>query len=794
MTLPTVTVIVVNFNGRQHLEACFSSLLRQEYADTSIECILVDNASQDGSVEFIETRFPSVKILKNSENVGFARAVNQGVAAATSRYVALINNDAYADPSWLQAMMVVMEAGYAQGVRCVGARMLDWYGRKIDFVSGGVTFYGMGNQEFHQLGVDALQINEKDLLFACGGAMLVERETFLTISGFDEDYFAYFEDVDFGWRLWLYGYQVKFAPDAVVYHRHHATSSSIPFYKIKALYERNALITIIKNYEEAHLNRVLLPALLLNIQRSVVEAGTNINWDEFRIGSQTSVGASTEDIATPRIMLSHIAALKELLEHFPELWAKRHVIQSQRVRSDSDIFPLFRYAMWPVAHSRSYILLQQTLTDIFGLHEVFQGSRMHRILLLSIDPLYDNLAGPGIRVVEMARRLADTCQVILAAPQQVNIEIPNVTTVAFQPGDNETIQRLALDVELIILQGFYLQKYPFLKDLQRVLVIDLYDPFHLENLLLHSRYSLDEAIQRADVDQAVLNDLLHTGDFFLCASERQRDFWLGALGSLGRLNPESYVRDPTFRSLIDVVPFGIDPIAPVHQQNVLKGVVPGIASDDIVVLWGGGIWDWLDPLTIIQAMSLVCEQRSDVKLFFMGQHHPNPEDVPPMEMYTRAIALAQELNLYNQSVFFNDRWIPYTERANYLLEADIGVSAHLNHIETRFAFRTRLLDYLWTGLPMVVSAGDTLADLVLEQELGYVVEIGDGSGFAQAILNLAAQSDLRQTYASTFAQVRQRFEWPNVLKPLIKFCQYPCYAPDDLLTDQGLHAGVTADD
>ncbi len=114
-----------------------------------------------------------------------------------------------------------------------------------------------------------------------------------------------------------------------------------------------------------------------------------------------------------------------------------------------------------------------------------------------------------------------------------------------------------------------------------------------------------------------------------------------------------------------------------------------------------------------------------------------------MLMYGQAIELAQQLGLYNQAVFFNDRWVPYAERGSYFLEADIGVSAHQAHIETRYAFRTRLLDYMWAGLPMVVSGGDELADMVAARGLGQVVPIGDSDGFAQAILALAGQPGAR---------------------------------------------------
>jgi hypothetical protein len=380
----------------------------------------------------------------------------------------------------------------------------------------------------------------------------------------------------------------------------------------------------------------------------------------------------------------------------------------------------------------------------------------------------------------MARYLTQSCYVTLAAPQRADVSIPGVECVAFGRDEQDVIYHLASQAEVIILQGFTLYRFPQIKTLNKILVIDLYDPFHLENLQILSKQDLQHAQACAASDLLVLNEQLQVGDFFICASERQRDFWLGSLGSVGRLAPETYRSDTTFRSLLDVVPFGLPPSPPEHKQQVMKDVVPGIGPNDTVLLWGGGIWEWFDPLTIIRAMHKLHAQRSDIKLFFMGQHHPNVDDVPVMAMYDRAVQLAKELGLHNNTVFFNDHWVPYDERANYLLEADIGVSAHLEHVETRFAFRTRLLDYIWAGLPMIVSEGDTLADVVREQGLGMVVGVEDVDGWADAIFTLADRygSNRRASFALAFKAAQRIFAWPEVLKPLIQFCQQPRYALD----------------
>jgi hypothetical protein len=176
-------------------------------------------------------------------------------------------------------------------------------------------------------------------------------------------------------------------------------------------------------------------------------------------------------------------------------------------------------------------------------------------------------------------------------------------------------------------------------------------------------------------------------------------------------------------------------------------------------------------------MPLVLEKRSDVVLFFAATRHPSPhvEEISPI--CRRAVRLSDELGLTNQRVFFHD-WIPYQERENYLLESDLGLSLHLDHVETRFAFRNRILDYIWAGLPIVASEGDTACDLVRQHRLGSVVGYEDVIGLAQAILELLAVPDLRDEMAPRFADLARNFPWERTTEPLVEFCLNPRSAPD----------------
>jgi glycosyltransferase involved in cell wall biosynthesis len=402
---------------------------------------------------------------------------------------------------------------------------------------------------------------------------------------------------------------------------------------------------------------------------------------------------------------------------------------------------------------------------------------MPRILILSQEDIGANMSGPAIRCWEFARVLSHHCRVTLASPGKVELDLP--------PGvdalelNAQALQERASEYDAILLSGYTLSLYPFLKTVDAPLVVDIYAPFNLENMKRIAGKKM--AFQWGDHDEVlkVLKDQLLHGDFFLCASEAQRDYWLGVLSGLNRVNPLTYGDDPTLRRLIEVVPFGLPAESPTSTRQALKGVYPGIGPSDSVVLWGGGVYDWLDPLTLIRAMDVVAEQRDDVKLFFMGVKHPNPK-VRGFEALEQATELSRELGLENRIVFFND-WVPYEDRANYLLEADIGVSLHLDHLETRYAFRTRLLDYIWAGLPTICTAGDTMASLVSKHQLGRVAGYQAVAEVATAILELLDTPDLHAAYAPRFEAVADLFSWPSAVRPLVSFCRAPYFAPDRTL-------------
>lgn len=396
-------------------------------------------------------------------------------------------------------------------------------------------------------------------------------------------------------------------------------------------------------------------------------------------------------------------------------------------------------------------------------------SRRNRILVLSFDPVTQAMAGPAIRSWHLAEVLAARHTVTLASTVAATRSHPAMEVTMLDP---PAVEARLEEVDAVVAPTSVVRRYPGLATAPIPLGIDMYIPTHLENLEPGARGTEEH---RADVAHqvAVVNEDLGRGDFFCCASERQRDFWLGALASLGRVNPAIYADDPTLRSLVDVVAFGIAATPPGAAGHPLRDHFEPIGPEDPVVVWGGGVYDWFDPFSLVRALDRLRHRFPRIRLVFLGMSNPNPA-IPEMHSAKALRALSAELNLSGTHVFFNEQWVPYDQRGAYLLDADIAVSTHLDHLETRFSFRTRVLDYIWAGLPMVLTGGDTLGEMVESRGLGYTVEAGDVEGITDALARLLEGG----RPPGDFASAAEDLAWSRVAGPLLHWCEDPRRARD----------------
>jgi GT2 family glycosyltransferase len=322
---------------------------------------VVDNGSTDGSVEAIAGRYPSVKVLTLRQNRGFTGGLQAAVSESSADHVIFLNNDAVPERDWFTALVRAIESAPPDVVSVAG-KIIDLDGTRIDFIGGVLTFDGHAFQEGFRmpLGSRPEPAAGAELLFPCGGNMISRRELLVDLGGFDDDYFAYLEDVDFGWRAWIAGYRVLYQPDAVVRHASSATSDRIGPFERGVLFERNAMQTVIKNYEEQllrHAGGAIFFAYLHRLHHYTTTRNRNVA--ELRRPAFGDAAVSTERSSFWARLKARLRGMKALatiddplttmqfrafewiLQNEHHLIAKREAVQRRRRRSDREIFEKF---------------------------------------------------------------------------------------------------------------------------------------------------------------------------------------------------------------------------------------------------------------------------------------------------------------------------------------------------------------------------------------------------------------------------------------------------------------------
>ncbi|MCB0879439.1 MAG: glycosyltransferase family 4 protein [Thermoleophilia bacterium] len=405
-----------------------------------------------------------------------------------------------------------------------------------------------------------------------------------------------------------------------------------------------------------------------------------------------------------------------------------------------------------------------------------------RVLVVSNERVAARMAGPAIRALQLARQLAARgAAVTLAAPELPEIEMgdddqarasePRLERAAFGTPSARSFRALADAHDVVVCQPQRMDVLRGLAKSRARLVFDLYVPSFVERIAQLATEPGDERVRRQllERDRLEYAHAVAIGDAFVCASERQRDHWLGALGQAGRLDLELPVRDPDARSLLDVVAFGVDapptPLAAAGEGAVRGRLVP---DDAVVLLWTGGLWNWLDPVLVVEALAAARETEPRLHLVVMGFKHPE-EHWQEQEASRRMRERAGELGLLDSgAVVLCDEWVPYAERGRFLLDADTAVSAHHEGLETRLSYRTRLLDHLWAGLPSIVTSGDDLARELDAAGAAISVAPGDVAGWVEAMRRIASDPDLREQMSTAAATLAKQHRWERTSEPLAR--------------------------
>lgn len=308
MDNPLVSVIIVNYNGKHHLEKCLESLMNVDYE--KCEVILVDNNSTDNSVEFVKNVYPSVIIIKLDNNYGFAEPNNIGAKNAKGELLLFLNNDTVANPNFIREMVSVLNQD--SKIAICQSLLLKPNG-EVESSGDFIDILGRAYMSKEK------ETKVKEILSARGASMMVRKKMFWELGGFDKNFFASFEDIDLSWRAWIWGYKIVLVPNSIVYHTGGQTvklqRSEIKFHGVK-----NTLVLSLTNFE-APLSKIL--KLVYNsLKKKPLRISKNEEYEIFR--SLPSFGTT-------------IKALVWVLKNLKYIIVKRKMVNSKRSKSTEDL-------------------------------------------------------------------------------------------------------------------------------------------------------------------------------------------------------------------------------------------------------------------------------------------------------------------------------------------------------------------------------------------------------------------------------------------------------------------------
>jgi len=395
------------------------------------------------------------------------------------------------------------------------------------------------------------------------------------------------------------------------------------------------------------------------------------------------------------------------------------------------------------------------------------------------------MAGIGIRYAELARRLPglgiEVRLISPATPEEMLAAVPlEASQVArFERG---RLKELCAGCTSVVAQGQLgndaVVELGSASGLPGALpvAIDLYDPWLIENFAYVESLGLDP--YRNDHATWVLQ--MSRGDFFLCSSDEQRTFYLGFLAALGRVNPERLVGDPDLSGLIAPVPFGVPEELPLHAAYL-----PPRSLGEKRLLFGG-LYDWYDPWTLLDALDAL--DRPDWTLLLIA--NPNPENTP-QRLLGEVEARCRCRGVWGTRVQLLD-WVPSERRYDLLRDVDVLVAPHRPTLETRLSLRTRFLDALAAGCPVITSEGGAMSRMLIEHHAGRVVPAGDAAALGVALVDAVKKID-GDAFQAGAARLLEGFRWERALAPLVAFCREPRIDPTKERFARALPTGAPAD-
>ena len=700
-------------------------------------------------MEYVREHHPAIRTVVNEGNLGFSAGNNRGAAAATGEYVVFMNNDMRADRGFLRGLVRAIESG--PDVKCAGAKILNWDGTQIDFGGSAAHFAGYAYQVGYQQPASAFDDTQVErMLFACGGAMMIDRRVFLDAGGFDEDFFMCYEDLDLGWRLWLLGHEVVFAREAVVFHRHHGSLDGVAAYRRQVLYKRNSLFTLIKNYDDRNLAAVLPAVLLASVEGVVESARRHGRLDPAQFAMDTSIPPSSIPVAIDRNEASTLVAMHDVVEALPRLTARRRLIQQNRRRTDEEVAGLLRWPFryWPDVSAD----VQYRIADAFDVQRIFE-SLPRRILVISSDILpYPGLptVGSGLRAWGIGQGLAARGHdVVFSMPRAAiagreGLVAPAVSELAWDNVSLAEVVRKA-DPDVVVVCNW---------PVMALMPTELFGmPFVLDQ---HGPHFMEREFQNAgDPSENTRHKLeaLRKADFFTCAGEKQSHYFQSWLERAGWTEEERRERS-------GVIPVSLSPDLPERRPD-----------QQLAFIYGGVFLPWQDPSLALSELVEALDASAAGTLYFFGGQHP----VYPVNtgIYTKLLGqLKKSKHVVAPGMVSHDELIARYTRAH------VAVDVMQRNRERELAFTTRTVEYLWCGLPVIYHDYAELSGYIREYNAGWIVDPTDRAAVRAVFDEIIRNPDcLEERSKGAQRLVREKLTWDRTITPLDRFVRHPRMRP-----------------
>lgn len=757
-----VSVVIVAYKGKKWLEKLIPSIKNQSYHN--LEVIIVDNASPSLEMyEWLLSSYSDIKVIRLSKPLSFAAANNLGIQNSKGEYIILLNQDTYLEEGAIANALIVAQS--RKDAAAIAFKLkLSWSPSFLNSLGNYVEDHNWGAD----IGYGILDIGQflswNELPSACFAGVLIPKNALIDVGLLDPNFPMYYEDSEWCYRARSMGWKIYAAPKAIVFHAFGGANSlsdtELDDQKLlNACYGR--LRFAIKLAQGKTLTKFVLNYLIEDVK----------NFLKYLVRQKFTK------------CLNYIKAWSKLLLDLGEIINLRNNLSRKRKIDDKELFHQIKYPL-PIAHVDGIPYLSRSLIEGYYYQTIKNKESMkmpefdskHRkssLLIISNDVIDTRMAGPGMRYLEMSKALSQSLKITLAIPNKTDMKIEGVRVISYSENEPSNLKILIENHDYSLITGYMVNQLPFLVGVKKTIIIDLYDPFFFENLYYYTDLPIEQQLLLNSQSVDVANKLAKLGSFFICGTERQRDLWLGLLVANQRVNPYNFLEDDTLKNLIDVVGIGMPDVPPL-SGCFLRNNYPGFDEKSKIVLWGGGIWNWLDPLTLIEAWPFVISKFPEAKLVFLGTKHPNPL-VPKHKIVDNAIELAREIGELDKSIVFIE-WVDYDKRQFLLSEADVGVTLHSSSLETRYSIRTRILDYFWAGLPVLITSGDITSEWVQKYNVGAVVNSQNVEEVANKLIDLL--STPKENYRSAFEKIRQDFEWSKQVEPLKRYCNEHKRAPD----------------